>query len=432
MTSIEARRIRSSRLAYGYLVAVLLAYSLVILTSIAPPPFADYPDWVYQGVLFHSVLSGHPVAGYALKHYPVPNSTTTVGLGLLDMVLPWRWAAKVWICFYLALTGVATWVLARSLGAKDWRLVVALPGIVFLNLNFWYGHVSFEMGMCLVMLFISMLIRRVRTLWLMLLLIVIFFTHMEACACALLLLGIWCGVTREWKRLWAAVPAIMLTLWYGMARLLGGNTDNGMLNAERYGSMAFLLYKANTYFKVFGYVNACVLNGLSQSERIYGKTLFLLLICASLCMASVCLTLILRSVSKTYSDDAHKSIRIFVRFLLVISLILPQALLGTSDPGSRLLLIAVVIGMFLIEWRGRAGTTVMCLSVMFCLTNLWQFVRLEHDPTMSGHVKDLPQALLKYGRVEPPLRVLYYDEIQAGSMDQTIFPTGIFLAEKKK
>jgi hypothetical protein len=172
--SIQAN---ATKLAWTYFVVVMTSYAVVLLSARMPPPFVDYPDWVYQGMLLHLSLTGHPVAGYALKQYPVPNSTTIVALGLLDGLLPWQWAAKVWICFYLGLSSLASWILARALSV-DWKVIVVLPGLIFLNINFWFGAVNFELGMCLLLVLVAMLLRNQSTWWIAGWLSLMFFTHM--------------------------------------------------------------------------------------------------------------------------------------------------------------------------------------------------------------------------------------------------------------
>jgi hypothetical protein len=88
--------------------ASFLAFAVVVLSFPAPPILRDYPDWVYQGVLLAKALTGHPVAGYALKPYPVPNSMTTVGLGVLTVAFGWQLAAKLWVVVYLVLATVTS------------------------------------------------------------------------------------------------------------------------------------------------------------------------------------------------------------------------------------------------------------------------------------------------------------------------------------
>ena len=416
------------RLGWMYFAAVMLGYALIVLLARTPPAFVDYPDWVYQGALFHGVLTGHPVAGYALKHYPVPNATTTVGIGLLNLVLRWDWAGKIWVCVYLGLALFASWTLAKALRVSDWRLAVSLPALVFLNLNFWYGEISFEMGLCLVMILWSMLIRRTSPVWIATMLVAVFFTHMEACAAALLLVLLWYGLAREWKRLWSLAPSVALTGWYGVARFAGGNVDGeGLVADYRYGSRAFLVYKANIYCKTFGYVNARTPGGLSQTEAIFGRGMFVVLVAASLVIAGLCLWRLCVDVRKTGGV-----MRLFVFVVLAISLVLPQAIFGVYDPGSRLLVLAAACGFFLVEWRRASGGAITVLSVVFCVANLWQFGQIERNPAMPGHAKDVPAALLTYGHVVPTTRTIYYDRLAAGRMDMPVFPTALFSTERDK
>ncbi|HEU5340251.1 hypothetical protein [Edaphobacter sp.] len=393
-----------------------------------PPAFVDFPDWVYQGFLLHGWMAGHHVAGYALKRYAVPNSTTTVGLGLLDTVLTWQWAGKAWIAIYILLAGFATWMLSKATRGSDWRLMVALPGSVFFNLDFWYGHISFEMGMFLTFLLVALMIREASSVTLSLLLVLIFFTHMEACACALLFLGIWSWEKKQLRRLWVGVPAILLTAWYAVGRFSSGNPDGGMADVGyRYGSKTFIIYKVNTYFRTFGYVNVCDMQGHSVSELFLGRALFVLLIAASLCVAALIIWLMLRFLLEPDEHNgSHRSIKIFLVALLALSLFLPHTILGTADPGSRLLLMAVAIGSYFVRWNRPAGTMIACLSVLFCLVNLYQLARVSRGPLVQGRQKDLPAAILRYGHVEPAIRVHLYKAIEQGQMDQIVFTSGLF------
>ena len=329
------------RAAWVYFFLVLAAYAAVVVAGKVPPAFVDYPDWVYEGVLFHAVLTGHPVAGYVLKHYPVPNSLTTVGLGILDGFLPWQMAGKVWVVLYLALAGLSTWMVVRALRTRATLLLVIMPGILFVNLDFWYGHISFEMGVCLVLMLLALLVRGVSSGAVAGLLVLIFFMHMEACGIAFLLLGIWCWVAREWRRALAAIPALGLTCWYGIARIRGGNVDAGSVPAAgyRYGSPAFLVYKANTLTKVFSYVNAQTLAGRSISERLLGKWGFVAVLALSLVLSGICLVkIVLAAIQQTRGAGIAPKRRVIAWFALALlcgSALLPQQLLGLADPGSR-------------------------------------------------------------------------------------------------
>ena len=450
----EARGTARWTAAWAFFLSVMTAYSWVVLSARLPPAFVDYPDWVYQGVLLHGVLSGHTVAGYALKQYPVPNSTTTIVLGLMDGVMPWPWAAKLWVIGYLALATYASWKLLDALRIREWQLVVALPAIVFLNLNFWYGHISFEVGLCLVLLLLARLVRGAPAAGMSALLVLIFFTHMEACAAALLLLLLWCAVERKWRLLWTAAPTVLLTGWYSVARFRSGDVDvRGLPPADySYGSPNFVVFKANTFLKTFGYVNASTMSGLSQSEQILGKPAFVLLIVVALALAALCIAAILRALlrrnvtaSLSLTDVAafqgiatptppvswpqtrwNEVIRAFAWVLLVVSLLLPQIFLGVADPGSRLLLLASAMGLLLVPWRGLAANAIALLSIVLGVANLWQLALVQRNPMMPGSPPNLPAALLRYGHVEPATRIDYYQHLEQGEMNEPVFPTGMF------
>lgn len=414
--------------AWLYFTAVMLAYAVVIFSAKAPPHFVDYPDWVYQGVLFQRVVAGHPVPGYTLKSYPVPNSLTTVGLGLLDTFLPWQFAAKLWVCLYLLLAGASTFLLSRALPRVDGRMIVAIPAILFLNLDFWYGHISFEIGICLFLILVALTLRGGAAFSITLFLVLIFFAHMEALACAILFIALWSAFTRRWRWLWTTVPAVALSAWYAAARFAGGNSDAGAISTPpyRYASKSFLLYKANTFFKSFGYVNARSLRGLSLSEAVFGRAFFVVLAALSVVTALLVLIAILRA-TLLRKNQSPPSLRALILALIALAVFLPQIILGTADPGSRLLLTAALLGFYLVDWRSRTGAAIVALSVLFCAANLWQFARIEHNPNLQPHRADLAAPLLTYGHVEPLMRDSYYQHLSAGEMNMKIFPTGIFV-----
>jgi hypothetical protein len=430
-TGTDSSKATGWKLAWLYFGAVMLGYCVVILAAPLPPTFVDYPMWAYEGILFHSFITGHAVAGYTIKHYPVPQSMTAVMVGLLNLLFTWNLAIKLWICIYLALAGIASWMMARAMRVSSALLVITLPPVIFLNLDMWWGHISFEVGMCLVMMFIALALEESRSWVLSLLLVAIFFSHMEACACALLFLGLWILFTRRWRRVWIAVPTLLLSLWYALGRVASGNADGGNVPgaANPYGSARFLIFKASSYFKIFGYVNARTMEGLSQSEAIFGKPLFVTLVMLSLCLGGLCLYGLIRAALVPRDID-RKDLRAFVLLLIVFAAFVPQIFLGSSDPGSRLVLMAASIGLFLFDWRGFSGKAIAVLGVVFCVVNFWQFARLDVTPTLPGHVADLPTPLLTYGQTYPPASVIYYDHLASRDMTLDISSTALFLRNR--
>jgi len=419
------------KLAWVYFVLVFVAYCFVILTAKLPPPIVDYPEWVYQGTLFHGSITGHSIPGYVLKSYPVPFSTIIVGLGLLDTVFTWQFAGKLWLCLYFALAGFSTWIFLRALRVKSASLLVVLPAVVFLNTDFWWGRVEYQIGVCLVMILIALTITGTRPIYLSLLLVAIYFTHMEALACACLFLALWAGYTRQWGKLWAALPVILLSFWYAVARYSGGDRDGSSSPSSNYlyGSKAFLIFKANTYFKIFGYINSRASDGSSQSEAIFGKIFFVALLICAMCMGLLCMTILIQAALVRYRSG-QRYFGVMIVSLIVLSVFVPQIFLGSADPGSRLLTMASVVGLSLFDWRGKKAKAITVLAVVFCFANLWQFYRIDNDPLMPGHAKDLPAAMLLFGHIDPWSRLDIYNKLERGEMDWPIATTAIYLPKK--
>jgi hypothetical protein len=417
---------KAVRYAWLYFGAVMLGYAIVMFTTNLPPGFVDYPDWVYQGVLFQHVLTGHPVAGYALKHYPVPFSLTTLFLGTMDLMVSWQTAAKLWLCVYLALAGVATWMLSRALRVGSALLIISVPSMLIVNLEFWWGRVAFEVGMCLAMMLIALALEEASSWVLAAMLMLIYFAHMEACASAMLFLGLWILYTRRWQRIWVFVPTLALTFWYAAARLGNGNIDATEVPAATYayGSKVYLLFKASTYFKILGYVNVCTADHLSQTETLVGKLGMILLLLLCVCITVLCLYEVVRGALARSRTAGY--LTIFVLFHVGVSLLIPQIFLGSTDPGSRLVLMGVAIGLFLIDWRGPAAKAIATLSVIFCVVNLYQFAIVDHNPYISAHERDLPAAITTFAHVEPARTLVYYHHLEAGQMNLHIFETAMF------
>ncbi len=414
------------RWAWLYFGAVLLGYGIVMFTTDLPPGFIDYPDWVYQGVLFHHVLTGHPVAGYALKHYPVPFSLTTLFLGIANLVVSWQTAAKLWLCVYFALAGVATWMLSRALRVRSAWLIASVPSMLIVNHEFWWGRVEFEIGMFLAMILVALALEEASSWVLAAVLVLAYFAHMEACACAMLFLGLWILYTRCWRRIWVFVPTLALTLWYAAARFGGGDVDATEVPIAKYayGSKLFLVFKASTYFRIFGYVNVCTADSLSQTETIFGKAGLIALILLSVCITVLCLYAVVRGMLALRETAGY--LTIFVLFLLGVSLVIPQIFLGSTDPGSRLVLIAVAVGLFLIDWKWPGAKAMAAVSVIFGVLNLYQFAVVDHNPNIGAHQRDLPAVITTFGHAEPAIMLFYYRHLEAGQMNLMIFETAMF------
>ena len=213
-----------------FFVTSFAIFALVILFSAEPPLLRDYPDWVYQGVLLAKTLAGHPVAGYALKPYPVPNALTTIGLALLTLVFGWQLAAKLWLLVYLILASVASLYAGSVFGVKEKGLWWVLPATLFLGQLFWFGTISFNIGLCLLLVIACKLYQRQeRPSLFVFLLVTCFFVHLIVYASALLMVFLYNVQYRRWKLSFVGLATMPLLLWYFAGRALApsGERDIG-------------------------------------------------------------------------------------------------------------------------------------------------------------------------------------------------------------
>jgi len=194
--------------------------------------------------MLHDTLAGHLPPNALLKHYPVPNSLETVGIALLCFVFQAELAAKIWILIYLVLTIFVSFYFYRSRGFSSPLLWLAVPA-VFVGLDFWWGFISFLLGVLWVMLLTGMLLRGVSSSWkYAAVLTLAFFTHMVPFSVAMLLLICFSIERRRYSLLSQALPGVVLTIWYALGRyFLGGNADGhaGMESRVRYLSSSFWL-----------------------------------------------------------------------------------------------------------------------------------------------------------------------------------------------
>lgn len=397
----------------------------------------DYANWTYQGALLARHMRGLPDTAHLLKTYPVPNSAATLGIGLLAVVMSWVVAAKLWLCLQLAVTFVAIRHLARTIDAAN-ALWFVLPQAVFLSVNWWYGFVNFELGLAWVLLMASMLLRRVQghpgddwTLGVVL--VLTFFTHMIPFAFCGLMLLFYVRQTKRWLALWQLLPSAILSAWYVAGRYLeAGNADGqaGMLETVKDYSAAFWAYKANSYFKSFGFVNPCNLSG-SVALALTGKWLFLLMFVVNIVLAIALAWLMMREAFHTLQTRSdERFLWLAVLIFLPIFVLAPGAALGISDPGSRLLQTVLVLG---IAMACRVDSTLLRIAstcgAALAILGLFLFVRVQSDPlSREAMTTDLPQAITRFSHVPFDDQDRFYRALDRQDYGQVVFPTGMFLS----
>ncbi len=420
-----------SRAAEAYAAGLFLFYAVVVFVHAGSPSLTDYANWTYQGVLLREHLLGHADAAHRLKAYPVPNSLTTVGIGLLTLLMPWLLASKAWLVVQLGLSFVAMRSLLRTVTAPAVAWVV-VPQAVFLNVNFWYGFMNFELGLAWMMVFVAMLLRGARTWMLSLMLVLAFFTHMIPFCFCLLLLLLHCRQERRWRALWATGPALALTGWYVLGRfLLAGNADGqaGMQETVRNYSAAFWIFKLNSYAKSFGFANP-----LGFDQGAMGRAGFYALLASEALLAGLVAWGLVAAGLAVYRRGGRARFA-WGALLVVIPVFLfaPGAALGVSDPGARVLQTGLALGVAFC-WAGMhpAGRIVAgCCAGLLAAGGLAMF--LMYGGTLGSRSYDVPgndAAAARFARVPNVDQDYFYGALRDGRMDLPVFPTGMLLNRK--
>ena len=420
---------------------LFLLYAVVLFAHKTPPSMTDYANWTYQGVLLARHLHGIADPTHLLKPYPVPNSAATLGIGLFASILPRMIAAKLWLCIQMAVTYAAIRHFAQTISASGavWWI---LPQAAFLSVNWWYGFVNFELGLAWVLLMASMLLRRVpdepaRNNTIGLLLVLAFFTHMIPFAFCGLMLLLYARQTERWAVLWQLIPSALLSLWYIAGRFLeAGNADGqaGMVETVRDYSAAFWAYKANSYFKSFGFVNPSSAYG-SIALGAVGKPLFLTLLATSLILAALLgWSMIAAARRELQTRSPERFLWLAMLIFLPVFLLAPGTTLGVSDPGSRVLQTVLVLGIAL---ACRAGAKLLPLASacggILAVAGLFLFARIQLGPpvheTFGTH---LPHAIVQFAHVPFDDQDYFYSALARGDFAEPVFPTGMFLNRASK
>lgn len=428
----------SSRSVWGglgqtFATLFFVAYAMLILAHVRPPVLGDLGEWAYEGILLRVHLLGQSDPAHLLKHYPVPNSLTTLGIGTLSLAMDWKAAVKTWLCLYLALAYFSSRFLIRRCKASGvtWFL---LP-MLFLSLNLWWGFLNFQFGICFVLIFTALLYGdagKSRKVWLYTaLLTVLFFTHMIPFAFASLLLLFKAVQTKRLRMLLAILLPALLTVWYVAGRFFfAGNADaKVILHHIPYFSAFFAVYKAGSFLKSFGFVNPLNDAEAPLAVQVLGSNLY---VGFFLCSLVLCGLLLLAFARGFLQSRRHRAPDWFAWMagviFLVVYLFSPSEMLGIADPGARLLQVALYSLVFFLAIGPRAHLLVAACSTVVAVCSLFLFVSLvftgdqETKTTIS-----LPSAMQHLASVKYGIHAEYYTALDRGNLTKEVFPTAMFL-----
>ncbi len=424
-----------SRFGAVYGVGIFALYAAVILSRGQPPSLGDLGDLTYQGMILRTHMLGGADQMHWVKRYPVPNGAVTVGIGLLALVLPWTMAAKAWLCvqFSLSIAAVLSVMRARErLGRLDHGAVWCLvPTVMFFNLNFWYGFLNFELGLCWALFFVAMLLGEIRRQWLIGAgLLLGFFSHMVAFGFMVLLLLTFLVQTRRWRLGWQLVPSLIASIWYLIGRFaLHGNADGevGMVNEMRQFSPEFWAFKVNSYLKSFGWVNLGTRAG-SATLHVLGSPAYLLLFVVNAILCGLLGWCMIRTSREAFRvGSRERFVWVTSAIYFVCGLLAPSFTLGISDPGSRLLEISLAVGLLLCTDSGLLRAAAVC-SLPLAAVSLVLMLRAAYVVLpVEASGRGVPQVVVHFAHVPNHNHDEYYAALREGNMRLGVFPTGLLL-----
>lgn len=252
-----------------------LALTLVLvvcLLVVQPFPLLhDFPEWMYQGWLFHHLMGGTSEAisqQYVIADYPVPNSLSQVVMGGLNFLVTPVAAGRIWLLCYFALAAALWWHLYRRHGDSLQQLL--LTSVITLGPGFWNGYINFQFALLWFALYLVLDARRgSRSLALILpCSALLFFSHAAVYLVFLLYVVLQilvdpAVVRRKMMLLAGLLPSVVLIGWYSVVLIssYGARQGSGM------GLTEWVQYKAYTLAKQGPFHNFILHNGESFLDK---------------------------------------------------------------------------------------------------------------------------------------------------------------------
>ena len=192
---------KSQALAGRLLMVALVAIPALAVVIGRAPYLHDFGEWLYQAEIVRRLVLGDPaVAAFSVASYPVPNSLATVILAALNQLFPPLTAGRVFlVTLLLAWFPIIRLFMTRVVEPR-WRDTATLCGYALAALStfFWYGFVSYQLGLLLLTAFLAIYRENTRATTIAVFGLALFFAHAMAFLVFVLFLGT--RLLFGWKR----------------------------------------------------------------------------------------------------------------------------------------------------------------------------------------------------------------------------------------
>ena len=340
--------------------AIGLILSVALMIVAAPAPYLqDFGEWLYQGrILALKLTDPATVAGFVVAPYPIPNSLAPALLALLCLMIEPITAGKV---FLILLLGGWLWSLGRftrrfapqDSGGAAMALLVTLAALASF---FWYGFVSYQLGLLLFFTFLALVNEQRSPFWIARFGVVLFLAHAMIFLAWGLFMGLWVLFETPPARrrlLLALAPSGLLALWFVLGRWLTGFSAP-IADAGIEGIAELLLYKFGSPLLLGGFHNLLRPDGASLLEH---QPWIYWLGAASNALAVLTLGIFVlrvlfnpawnRSSPLAFTAPLTRSAQGFSLVVIGFYLVAPYNFFGLIHPGGRLLLPLIAVAMIL-------------------------------------------------------------------------------------
>ncbi len=398
----------------GFTLAVFIALCWCLLVLQPFPLLHDFPEWVYQGWLFKQLLTQDGATGvrYALVTYPVPNSLSQAGVGLLTMVLEPATAAKIWLSGYLF--GAALMCLNIWYRYKDSSQVLLLSVIVFFGPGFWNGYINFQYALLLFALYLSLSAGKRGAGYMTTLLcsLLIFFSH----AVVFAIFVCYCVAGAFFRRgddarnrfysIVVLIPSLLLLGWYCvelMAAFSAGAADSMSL-------FKWVQYKAYTLAKQGPFHNFILHTGeslLEQADWFYKAGFIANFIFAAM-LGFWFIWLLWVWLSRHMSPLRHpipaelSVVLVCISVCFIVYLVAGANTFGVVNLGERFLIVALLMMLLLLRCPAVLQTAMATAAMVFMTYTLaalyyisgesfqaYAVDRSSASSDLSGYVDDI-------------------------------------------
>ena len=437
MTSIATRLARiPERRAWALALGALAGAFALAFAAQKTILLADYPDWVYQGVVAHArVFSPGEATRYALKNYPVPNSFVSAAVAGLLSIAPPLAASHLLLVAYLAAFAFVLSGAACAISPDDGhaKALFLFPAIA-LGMPFWWGSLNYQFAL---LFFTAYLYcdasRRLSPLRLAALSILVFFCHAIVFMVLVAHAGLKGFLARRRVVVLALLPALGLALWYVVGRyVVARNMEQIHLTTDFAPTVANLLfYQLHMLLKLGPFHNLLTPDGRSFLAPF--PALFWALFGLHglyLALAAFAIAHRLPAQWRSAAFDGRYD-TVFFLALGAASLIVPLRLLGVADFGQRMMILAF-LGLCLRTPFTRAASRAACaialLAALPALVFLFRASANPPPPLPPAPANGASDALMDR-LLDAPIfaRTAYYDSIRRRDFTRPIFPSGMLM-----